>query len=58
MSNYFINILGLRFYIEYNDNTAALSEDIFSRSGKEMMKKPMKMINCKYIILVPCKGLK
>lgn len=63
MLNHFLNISGVRFYLEFNNNTLALSKDIFSTSdlpmiGKEMMKKVMKMINCKYTMLVSCKGLK
>lgn len=59
MPNHFINILGVRFYLEFNNNTLALSEDIFSTSGLQVIgKEMMKKINHKYTMLVSCKGLK
>lgn len=39
MSNSFINIIDLRFCLVYNNNIAALSQDIFSRSSLSMIGK-------------------
>ena len=43
MSNSFVSIIDFRFYLDYNNNIAALSKDIVSKSGLPMIgKKTMK----------------
>lgn len=62
MSNSFISIIDFRFYLDYNNNIAALSKDIVSKSGlpmigKEIMKTWLKWLTPNNIIVISCKAL-
>lgn len=62
MSNSFISIIDFRFYLDYNNNIAALSKDIVSKSGlpmivKEIMKKWLKWLTPNNIMVISCKAL-
>lgn len=62
MSNSFIIVIDFRFYLDYNNNIAALSKDIVSKSGlpvivKEIIKKWLKLLTPNNTIVISCKAL-
>lgn len=62
MSNSFVSIIDFRFYLDYNNNIAALSKDIVSKSGlpmigKKIMKKWLKWLTPNNTIVISCKAL-